>query len=168
MHASFGKGVRLLNFTFLKIKFTSYRFSPSTEKPSTEKPSTEKPSTEKPITEKPITEKPSTNNTDKSHFMRRNTQPFRRWLYLYPKATVKADLRHFHLISNTLYGWYWCYIYLLIKKSRSFQQMSDYNVFCCLVTFKPYFYLIRAVCRRNACKCLLLVPFSYKKTVHRI
>ena len=44
MHASFGKGVRLLNFTFLKIKFTSYRFSPSTEKPSTEKPSTEKPS----------------------------------------------------------------------------------------------------------------------------
>ena len=93
MYASFGKGVRLLNFTFLKIKFTSYRFSPSTEKPSTEKPSTEKPSTEKPstekpitekpitekpITEKPITEKPSTNNTDKSRFMRRNTQHFRR------------------------------------------------------------------------------------------
>lgn len=26
MHASLGKGVRLLNFTFLKIKFTSYRF----------------------------------------------------------------------------------------------------------------------------------------------
>ena len=109
MHASLGKGVRLLNFTLLKIKFTSYRFSPSTEKPSTEKPSTEKPSTEKPITEKPITEKPitekpSTNNTDKSHFMRRNTQHFRHWLYLYPKVTVKADLRHFHLISNTLYG----------------------------------------------------------------
>ena len=131
MHASLGKGVRLLNFTFLKIKFTSYRFSPSTEKPSTEKPSTEKPSTEKPITEKPITEKPitekpitdkpitdkpSTNNTDKSHFMRRNTQHFRHWLYLYPKVTVKADLRHFHLISNTLYGWYWCHIYLQNKK----------------------------------------------------
>ncbi|MFR4011008.1 MAG: hypothetical protein ACLTZ3_07690, partial [Hominilimicola sp.] len=62
------------------------------------------PITEKPITEKPITEKPSTNNTDKSHFMRRNTQHFRHWLYLYPKVTVKADLRHFHLISNTLYG----------------------------------------------------------------
>ena len=45
-----------------------------------EKPSTEKPSTEKPSTEKPSTKKPSTNNTDKSHFMRRNTQPFRRWL----------------------------------------------------------------------------------------
>jgi len=70
MHASFGKGVRLLNFTFLKIKFTSYRFSPSTEKPVLEKP----------VLEKPMLEKPSTNNTDKSRLVRRNIQPFRRWL----------------------------------------------------------------------------------------
>ena len=48
--------------------------------------------------------------------MRRNTQHFRHWLYLYPKVTVKADLRHFHLISNTLYGWYWGHIYLQNKK----------------------------------------------------
>ena len=52
-----------------------------------------------------------------------------------------------------------------IKKSF-FQQMSDYNVFCCLVTFKPYVYLIRAVCRRNVYKCLLSVPFGYKKALY--